>query len=51
MGGEDDKREAEWQRASRHIIAGGICYDTAELLADVRAMVAASHAEAGAATA
>lgn len=47
----DDTQSVEWQRALRHTIAGGICYDTAELLADVRTMVAASHAEVGAATA
>lgn len=39
----DDIQAVEWQRALRNTIAGGICYDTAELLGDVRAMVAESH--------
>jgi len=47
----DDTRRVEWQRGLSRTIAAGICYDTAELLADVRAMVAASHAEAAAAQA
>ncbi len=42
----DDSNQVEWQRALSQTIAGGICYDTAELLADVRTMVAASHAKA-----
>ncbi|WP_454905515.1 amidohydrolase family protein [Variovorax gossypii] len=47
----DDTQRVEWQRGLSRTIVGGICYDTAELLADVRAMVAASHAEAAAAEA
>lgn len=35
----------EWHRGLRYTIKGGVIYDTAELLADVREMVAASWAE------
>ncbi|MFT3802085.1 MAG: amidohydrolase family protein [Burkholderiaceae bacterium] len=46
---DDDTGLVEWRRALRYTIAGGICYDAAELLADVRAMVAKSRAGGAAA--
>lgn len=42
----DDTNSAEWRRSLRHTIANGIVYDCAELLADVRSMVAQSHSRA-----
>ncbi len=35
----DATREVEWHRGLRHTIKGGVIYDAAELLADVRALV------------
>ena len=37
--------QAEWHRGLKYTIKGGVVYDTAELLADVRNMVKASWAE------
>jgi len=43
----DDTNAVEWHRALRYTIRGGVVYDVGELLADVRAMVAASREAAG----
>jgi len=40
----DETASVEWQRCLRYTIKGGVVYDTAELLADVRALVKDSWA-------
>ncbi len=40
----EDTQKIEWRRGLRYTIVGGVCYDIGELLADVRSMVAQSHA-------
>ncbi len=42
----DDTRKVEWHRALRYTIKGGVVYDVDELLADVRALVERSYADA-----
>ncbi|HUB46090.1 MAG TPA: amidohydrolase family protein [Acetobacteraceae bacterium] len=42
----DETRRVEWHRGLRYTIKGGVVYDVAELLADVRALVEKSYAEA-----
>ena len=46
----DDTGRAEWRRALRHTIRAGLVFDAAELLADVRDMVAAQKELEAAAT-
>jgi len=41
----DDTRQTEWHRGIQYTIKDGVIYDPAELLADVREMVAESFAE------
>ncbi len=41
----DATRQTEWHRALRYTIKDGVIYDTGELLADVRELVAKSFAE------
>jgi|SRR5271166_1044 len=41
----DETRKTEWHRALCTTIKGGVIYNVGELLADVREMVARSHAE------
>ena len=42
----DETRQTEWHRALRYTIKDGVIYDIGELLADVRALVAKSFADA-----
>ena len=37
----DDTGKPEWRRALRHTVRAGLVFDVEELLADIRAMVAA----------
>ena len=41
----DATNTTEWHRALRYTIKGGMIFDVAELLADVRAMVVQSYAD------